>query len=67
MDHYTTLGVAQTATKDAIRTAYKKLALKFHPDKVTDPAHRVASEEAFKAVGNAYEILFDDKKRATYD
>lgn len=60
---YTTLGVAQNATSDEIKKAYRKLARQYHPDinKAKD------AEEKFKEINAAYEILSDDKKRAQYD
>ena len=60
---YTTLGVAQNATQDEIKKAYRKLARLYHPDinKAKD------AEEKFKEINAAYEILSDEKKRAQYD
>ena len=61
---YQTLGVAKDATPDAIRSAYRKLARKHHPD--VNPGNKKA-EETFKKISAAYEVLSDDKKRAAYD
>lgn len=61
---YDTLGVAKNATPDAIRSAYRKLARKHHPD--VNPGNK-ASEEKFKAISAAYDVLSDDKKRKAYD
>lgn len=61
---YDTLGVAKTATADEIRKAYRKLARKHHPD--VNPGDK-ASENAFKAISAAYDVLSDDKKRKAYD
>ena len=61
---YDTLGVKKDATSDAIRTSYRKLARKHHPD--VNPGNDKA-EEKFKTISAAYEVLSDDKKRAAYD
>lgn len=61
---YDTLGVAKNATPDAIRSAYRKLARKHHPD--VNPGNK-ASEEKFKAISAAYDVLSDEKKRKAYD
>ena len=60
-DYYEVLGVAKTATKDELKKAYRKLALKYHPDK--NPGDKVA-EEKFKEAAEAYDVLSDDNKRA---
>lgn len=66
MDYYQILGVSQKATPEEIKKAYKKLALKHHPDKnqETDSAK---AEERFKEIGKAYEVLSDVKEREMYD
>jgi len=61
---YDVLGVAEDASEDQIRSAYKKLAIKFHPDKNPD---NPAAEERFKELTQAYEVLTDAKKRQAYD
>ncbi|KAF0698186.1 Aste57867_11171 [Aphanomyces stellatus] len=61
--HYDVLGVTSTADENEIKKAYRKLALKLHPDKNSAPG----AEDAFKAVGKAFTILSDDQKRADYD
>lgn len=62
-DFYEVLGVAKTASKDEIKSAYRKLAKKYHPDLNKEPG----AEEKFKEVQEAYDILYDDKKRQMYD
>jgi len=63
-DYYATLNVARNASSDEIKKAYRKLAMKFHPDK--NPGDK-KSEETFKEITEAYEILSDTKKREMYD
>jgi molecular chaperone DnaJ len=63
-DYYETLGVDRTAEIEEIKKAYRKLAVKFHPDK--NPGDKSA-EEKFKEIGEAYEVLCDPQKRAAYD
>ena len=63
-DYYETLGVGKGASASEIKKAYRKLALKYHPDKNPDDA---AAEERFKEAAEAYEVLSDDTKRQQYD
>ena len=62
-DYYKVLGVSKSATDDELKKAYRKLALKYHPDKNKAPE----AEEKFKSIGEAYNVLSDPKKRQIYD
>lgn len=62
-DFYKVLGVSPESNEDEIKKAYRKLALKFHPDKNSD----ADAEDRFKEIAEAYEILTDPKKRSVYD
>ena len=63
-DYYEVLSVERTASGDEIKRSYRKLAVKFHPDK--NPGD-TAAEEKFKELGEAYDVLMDEQKRAAYD
>ncbi len=63
-DYYEVLGVAKNASDDEIKKAYRKLAMKFHPDRNPDDK---TAEEKFKEAKEAYEVLSDGDKRAAYD
>ncbi|MEW8681914.1 MAG: molecular chaperone DnaJ [Candidatus Thiodiazotropha endolucinida] len=65
-DYYEVLGVNKNASEADIKKAYRRLAMKFHPDRNTGDA-AVEAEEKFKEVKEAYEVLTDAQKRATYD
>jgi curved DNA-binding protein CbpA len=59
-DYYKILGVSENATQDEIKQAYKKLAMKYHPDR--NPGDKQA-EEKFKEINEAYSVLSDPEKR----
>ena len=63
-DYYDVLGVSKSASKDEIKKAYRKLALKYHPDK--NKGDKTA-EEKFKEGSEAYHVLSDDKRKNNYD
>ena len=63
-DYYDVLGVNKSANKDEIKKAYRKLAVKYHPDKNKGDKN---SEEKFKEASEAYHVLSDDKRKANYD
>ncbi len=65
-DYYEVLGISKTATADEVKKAYRNLALKYHPDRVT-PDKKKEAEEKFKEMSEAYEVLIDKEKRAGYD
>ena len=63
-DYYETLEVAKGATVEEIKKSYRRLAMKYHPDRNQGNAE---AEAKFKEINEAYEILKDDQKRAAYD
>ena len=68
-DYYEVLGVAKGASADEIKAAYRKLAIKWHPDKWVDgtDAEKKTAEEKFKEASEAYSVLSDPDKKAKYD
>ncbi|XP_059920756.1 dnaJ homolog subfamily B member 5 [Gadus macrocephalus] len=62
-DYYQTLGIPKASNEEEIKKAYRRMALRFHPDKNTE----ANAEDKFKEVAEAYEVLSDPKKRAVYD
>src|ERR1700745_4222283 len=63
-DYYEVLEVGRSASAEEVKRAYRKLAVKFHPDKNPDDPH---TEEKFKELGEAYDVLMDADKRDDYD
>ncbi|KFZ07847.1 hypothetical protein V501_06204 [Pseudogymnoascus sp. VKM F-4519 (FW-2642)] len=66
-DPYKALGVAKDAAISEVKSAYRKLVLKCHPDKVQDPTLKAQKQDEFQKVQQAYELLTDDNKRTEYD
>lgn len=68
-DLYSVLGVGHDATEQEIKTAYKKCALKYHPDRHTSKSaeEKAEAEAKFKGIGEAYEVLSNPEKKARYD
>ena len=64
-DYYAELGVSKTATEAELKKAYRKLAMKWHPDK--NKENRKQAEEKFKKISEAYDVLSDKQKRNIYD
>ena len=60
-NYYDTLNISKNATKDEIKNAYKKLAMKYHPDKNIN--NKEEAEKKFKEVAEAYEVLSDTQKK----
>src|SRR5947209_18417844 len=63
-DYYEVLGVQRNVSEEEVKRSYRKLAVKFHPDKNPDDPH---AEEKFKELGEAYDVLMDADKRSAYD
>lgn len=68
-NYYEILGVEKTASADELKSAYRKLAKKYHPDVYASAsdAEKKSAEERFKEINHAYEVLSDEQKRAAYD
>ncbi|KFY21217.1 hypothetical protein V491_03069 [Pseudogymnoascus sp. VKM F-3775] len=66
-DPYKALGIAKDAAVSEVKSAYRKLVLKCHPDKVQDPTLKAQKQDEFQKVQQAYELLTDDAKRTEYD
>jgi len=64
-DYYEVLGVSRTASDEELKKAYRKLAVKYHPDK--NPDDRRNAEEKFKEISEAYQVLCDPERRSMYD
>ena len=64
-DYYKTLGVKRDASEQEIKKAFKKLAIKYHPDRNQDDPE--SAKEQFTKIANAYEVLSDEEKRRIYD
>ncbi|RKO96280.1 putative heat shock protein DnaJ, partial [Caulochytrium protostelioides] len=64
-DYYKILGVAKDADENTLKSAYKKAALKWHPDRNSD--NQETASHKFKEAAEAYEVLSDKNKRAVYD
>jgi len=66
-DYYDILGVSKTASKDELKKAFRKLAMKHHPDRQSDDTAKEAAKQKFQEAQQAYAVLSDDQKRAAYD
>ena len=64
-DYYKVLGIQRSASSDEIKKAYRKLALKWHPDK--NPDNQEEAQSKFQEINAAFEILSDPEKKKTYD
>jgi DnaJ family protein C protein 3 len=67
VNYYKVLGLTRSCSQRDVKRAYHKLAMKYHPDKVTDAEEKPAAEAMFKKVARAYEVLGDEDLRKRYD
>ncbi|KAF2708947.1 heat shock protein DnaJ, partial [Pleomassaria siparia CBS 279.74] len=66
-DPYKALGLTKDADASTIKSTYRKLVLKCHPDKVTDVSLKPQKQEEFHKIQQAYELIGDEEKRSRYD
>ena len=66
-DYYKILGVPRDANRRQIKSAFRKLALQWHPDKFTTPAERETANKMFQDLNEGYDVLTDDEKKGRYD
>lgn len=66
-DHYSTLGVAPSASGDDIKSRFRFLSQPYHPDKFVTDKHKKDAEEEFKRINSAYQVLSNPRERARYD
>jgi curved DNA-binding protein CbpA len=66
-DFYAELGIARSATDREIRSAFRRLAMTYHPDRHADPAVKTSAAERFKAAAEAYRVLSSPTRRREYD
>jgi len=67
IDYYAVMGITPSATVEEIKARYRFLVFVYHPDRFTDPEHKVKAEEEFKRITEAYQVLCNAEKRAAYD
>lgn len=67
VDYYKVLEISRNSSQTDIKKAYRKLALKWHPDKHVDPQRKDEAERRFKEISRAYDVLSDDDKKRAYD
>ncbi|XP_060214502.1 uncharacterized protein LOC132641496 [Lycium barbarum] len=67
VDYYNILKVTRNASEEDLKKSYKRLAMKYHPDKNINSANKIQAEAKFKQISEAYDVLSDNKKRQIYD